>query len=608
MVSQTPGRSLAAAENEATYQTYLDGWADLNQRLRRGEPWSGDERNVAFLNSGGRGAELDFMDASAVLGLDGAGDGRSAARIDIDFDGDDDLVLTNRTEPRVQIFQNRLADGVPGLSVRVEGVGKSGPEAIGAVVYASPVTDDASASAPFSFIPGETQRRTRTVGSGYLAQSSAWLRFSFPDAEGAPASRRGRRARLTVRWPRTGELEDFGTVRLGRKRFLLKQGTGVPREVNAPSTVRFEGAGLPPFSLDPSAGRRLALPAPSSIPSLAARGVSGRAAQLFGLTPDGPRGAGQPVIVLAWDSSEPNALTRLGAVAALSAEAKAAGALLVAMDLAPEKSEAGFPTQLKKGIGLLATAGFEGDELATIGRTGETLAELVAWRMDTSEAPELPWSLVVGADGRLDAIRTGPWHAGDAARDFTFCQTLGQARLLLASPFGGRWVNPPLEADLAQLQARMQKRGLKSAVRELDLARMTTAPATSAEVQVRLGQTYLNSKEYPKALRSFETAIASDPTSALAHKARAYTLQVMERYPEAMDAWATAIDLEPGDVTSRVNRAFAAIDAGQLGVARGDLDILIAAQGADSEAAQAVARAVAQADAAAESASESGDK
>ena len=595
-MSQTPGRTLAAAENQAIYQPYLDGWADLNKRLRRGEPWSGNERNVAFLNSGGRGADLDFVDAAAVLGLDSAGDGRSAARIDIDFDGDDDIVLTNRTEPRVQILCNRLADGTPGLSVRLEGIGKSGTEAIGGVVYASPVTgDEAPSDAPLEFVPGQTQRRTRSVGSGYLAQSSAWLRFAFPEPAEGSSSRRGRRVRLAVRWPRTGQLEDFGTVRLGQKRFLLKQGTGVPREVNSPAPLRLDGAALPAFELDPSAGRRLALPAPSSIPSLAARGISGRGAQLFGMTPDGPRGAGQPVVVVAWDSSQPNAVTGLGAVRALSQEAKEAGAVVVSIDLAPTVSEEGedlFPAPLEKSIALLASAGFEGDELSAIASTADTLAELVAWRLDTSEAPPLPWSLIVGADGRLDAVRTGAWNPGDAARDFVFCQTLGNARLLLASPFGGRWVNPPLDANLGRLQARLEKRGLVDAVRELDLARMTTAPATSVQVQVRLGQTHLNSKEYPKALKCFDTALVTDPESVLAHRARAYTLQLMKRYPEAIAGWGTAIDLDPGDVNSRVNRAFAAIEAGQLGLARGDLDILIAAQGASSEAARMVAQAL----------------
>jgi hypothetical protein len=601
VVSQTPGRTLAAAENQATYQTYLDGWADLNARLLRGEPWSGDERNVAFLNSAGVGDAFDFADMGGVLGLDAIGDGRSAAAIDIDFDGDEDIVLTNRTEPRVQIFNNRLADGVPTLAIRIVGHGTSGTEAIGGVVYATPVTDqsasadssaDSSANPPPELLQGRSQRRTRTVGSGYLTQTTAWLRFAFPSSAWPTEARRGQRVKLEVRWPGATVREDFGLVRMGTKRLVLEQGKGVAREITAPRPVRLREAELPPFELNADSGRRLALPAPSSIPSLEVRGASGRAARLFGMTPNGPRGAAQPVVTLVWDSSEPDMIVRMGALGDVSQEAAVAGALVISIDLAADKAGEDFPTQLLRGAALLKQAGFDGDELAAVGSTQAILGELVAWRMGRADPPELPWSLVVGADGRLDAVRTGPWSPGDAERDFVFCQTKGNARLLLASPFGGRWVNPPLAADLGRLQSRLEKRGLKQAVRELDLARVTTADATSVEVQIRLGQTQLGSEDYEKALRSFDNALLDDPESAIAHKARAYTLQLLERYAESIAAWGRAIELDPGDVNSRVNRAFAAIEAGDLEVARADLEVLVATQGAESEPALAVTRAL----------------
>ncbi|WP_419190203.1 tetratricopeptide repeat protein [Saltatorellus ferox] len=596
-MSRTPGRSLGASENQATYQNYLDGWAELNRSLVLGEPWSGDERNVAFLNSGGQGEALDFADMGGVLGLDAIGDGRSAASIDIDFDGDEDIVLSNRTEPRIQIFRNRLADGVPTLAVRLVGTGKSGTEAVGGIVYATPVQGMGEEEPTTAgVVPGKTLRRTRTIGSGYLAQTSAWLRFAFPDDawDGEPS--RGQRVHLQVRWPRSATVEDFGLVRMGSKRLVLEQGKGVAREVTAPRPVRLEAAELPAFDLSPENGRRLALPAPSSIPSLAVRGVSGRTARLFGITPDGPRGAGQPVVAVVWNSKEPDAIVRLGALGALSEEAAAAEALVIAIDLAEEASDSGaeeaFPAQLQRGAALLSRAGFDGDELAAVGSTKEILAEIVAWRMGRPEPPALPWSLIVGPDGRLDVVRTGAWVPGEAGRDFLFCKTLGNARLALASPFGGRWVNPPLEANLASLKSRLERRGISEAVRELELARVTTAATTSAEVQVRLGQTYLGSNELEKALRAFDLAIESEPESAIAHKARAYTLQLLKRPVDSIEAWGRAIELDPSDPNSRVNRAFAAIEAGEIGIAREELDVLIATQGADSEAAQAVSRAL----------------
>ncbi|MEM8713110.1 MAG: tetratricopeptide repeat protein [Planctomycetota bacterium] len=588
MVSQTPGRTLLAEENQATYETYLEGWRDLNRRLVRGEPWSGDERNVAFLSFRDDDGALAFENAAGVLGLDGIGDGRSAARIDIDFDGDEDIVLTNRTEPRVQVFANRLGDGVPVLTVGLLGHGASGTEALGAVVYATEVVEDEEP--PPAVVPGLTQRRTRTAGSGYLAQSSAWLRFALPArGDGAEAARRSRRVRLAVRWPGTQEVEDFGIVRVGARRLILEQGLGTARKVAALTEVQLAPAQLPPFELSSDDGRRLALPAPSSIPSLSVRGASGRAARLFGITPAGPRGADQPVIAIVWDSSQSAAVSGLGALGALSKEASDAGALVVSIDLAEDPD---FPQALNAGAAILSAAGFQGDELAAVGTARGVLEQIMCWRLDVQDPPPLPWSLIVGPDGRLDAVRTGPWASGEAAKDLIFCSTLGSARLLLASPFGGRWVNPPLEANLGPFRARLEKAGIAEAVRELNLARVTTASAESAEVQIKLGQAHLQAGDNERALRAFDAALESDPESALGHKARAYVLQLMGRLEESVASWGRAIELDSADANSRVNRALAYIESEELEEAARDLKALEAMRGGLSEEASAVRAAL----------------
>ena len=211
-----------AAEEGADRDRYLEGWARLNASMRRGEPWSGGERNAAFLSSGG--ASLDLVDAAPVLGLDHPDDGRSAVRMDVDFDGDDDLIVSSRTAPRLRILANRLADGAEHLGVRLVGT-SSNRDAVGAVVLATAVgAEDGEPS-------GATQRRTRTAGSGYLAQSSAWLRFGF-----GPGGRRARRVRLQVRWPGSVDLEDFGEVRCGR-RYVLVQGSGAASESAPPDAL-----------------------------------------------------------------------------------------------------------------------------------------------------------------------------------------------------------------------------------------------------------------------------------------------------------------------------------------------------------------------------------
>ena len=64
--------------------------------------WSGNEANCAFLNLG----EKSFSDISIISGLNHLDDGRAAASVDIDFDGDLDLLVTARTSPRFRILIN----------------------------------------------------------------------------------------------------------------------------------------------------------------------------------------------------------------------------------------------------------------------------------------------------------------------------------------------------------------------------------------------------------------------------------------------------------------------------------------------------------------------
>ena len=58
-------------------QSYIDGWAAVYRLIRQGRSWSGRERNTCFLNTG----DGEFVDASAVTGLDFPDDGRALAEL-----------------------------------------------------------------------------------------------------------------------------------------------------------------------------------------------------------------------------------------------------------------------------------------------------------------------------------------------------------------------------------------------------------------------------------------------------------------------------------------------------------------------------------------------
>ena len=108
---------------------YDDAWRAINQLLIHGSIAS-RQRNV-FLRNDGHGG---FDEVSGALGLDLDQDGRSFAVLDIDRDGDQDLVvMAARQAPQLRIFRNDFETTAASLAVRLVGT-KSNRDAIGARV------------------------------------------------------------------------------------------------------------------------------------------------------------------------------------------------------------------------------------------------------------------------------------------------------------------------------------------------------------------------------------------------------------------------------------------------------------------------------------------
>jgi tetratricopeptide (TPR) repeat protein len=174
VVAKTPATAVASGP-------YENGWNAINQFIREGYSWNGNEPNVFYVKEGGR-----YRDASAESGLAYAGDARAFAVTDIDGDGCLDLVVKNRLAPQVRVFQNRVGQGRQRMAFRLTGT-KSNRDAIGARV-----TVDGRA-------------KWVTAGSGYLSQHTKTVYFGLGEKKAAT---------VTVVWP-SGLEQPLGELAAG---------------------------------------------------------------------------------------------------------------------------------------------------------------------------------------------------------------------------------------------------------------------------------------------------------------------------------------------------------------------------------------------------------
>ena len=187
VVSESP----ADAAPAPLYET---GWNCLNELIREGLDWNGNEPNVFFARRGGR-----YRDLSGISGLDRAVDSRGFAVTDFDGDGRPDLFLKNRLGPQLLAFRNDAAGRRNALVVELEGT-RSNRDAIGAIVRVE--TEDGVSAQSLS------------AGSGYISQHTKRLHFGLGE--------RPRARTVSVLWP-SGSRQIFANLDAGF-RYRIREG------------------------------------------------------------------------------------------------------------------------------------------------------------------------------------------------------------------------------------------------------------------------------------------------------------------------------------------------------------------------------------------------
>lgn len=392
MTSQSP-----ATEGEATPE-YTNAWASIRAMALDGNAsWSGRERNVVFMNLGGR----EFANVSSVSGVDFIDDSRAVATVDWDDDGRLDLLLKNRTAPRLRFLRNQGGEGTHFLKFDLRGV-DCNRDGIGATVLVE--------------LDGMNLRKTLHAGEGYISQSSKRLHFGL----GTHASVQS----VKVQWP-GGELESFeGTAVDGR--YLLVQGAGQAAAVEARTHAAL--AELP------------------STPARAAEGPVSRIVLVdrLPLEPvvlpafDQPRRkvkdfAGQPLLVNLWESTCAVCLSEFGDFRERKEDLAASGLQLVTLAV-DEGPTLGKARKIVENFGLAEGAGYVDDVLS------ETLEVVIVEVFGKSGDFELPTSLLFDAQGRLAVIYRG---ALDVDRLLEDVEVLGSTDDPDNTPLtGGRWFQP----------------------------------------------------------------------------------------------------------------------------------------------------------------------
>ena len=503
VVSSSPARADGASDD------YLAGWHAINSLMRQGCSWNGNERNCAFANAGGG----RFADVSAVAGLDQLDDGRAAARIDWDFDGDLDLLVTNRTGPRLRLFCNERprANGFVALRL-VESGGNR--DAIGARV-----------SLELAGGAGAPLVATVRAGEGFLAQSSAWLHFGLGHA--APG-------RAEVRWP-DGERQVFEG--LARDRFfVLARESGAARGWSPPAPAPLSpSTPVPPL---PPPRARVVLAAPVPVPTLRMEPAEGGPASLLGVPPAGAGGTGRPLLVELWSSAGEPCRGELRALAARSGELARAGLEVLAL----HAGEGPAGAQAGAFLDGLAWPFLRG---AATPETVDALDVLHGAILDREQRIPLPAGFLVNARGELVVMYLGGLEVDVLLSDLALCAAAPAELRAAATPFAGRWRAPAATAPFGYLEQRFRWRGLAGEAREYLLGRIDVVQASPADAHVKFGRLLARSGRTGEALAQFRQAVAADPDHFAAHSGLGIVLHRLRRYEEALAAYDEALRIDP---------------------------------------------------------------
>jgi Flp pilus assembly protein TadD/peroxiredoxin len=444
---------------------YDDAWRAINQLLVHGSIAS-RQRNV-FLRNDGHGG---FDEISGALGLDLDQDGRSFALLDIEGDGDQDLVvMADRQAPQLRIFRNDFETTSASLAVRLVGT-KSNRDAIGARVI----------------VETDRMRRTKIVqaGSGFLSQHSKELLIGLGGS--------ARVVKLTIDWP-SGATQVFTDVPLNT-RVRIVEGGDIHTEPFAPRLAGKTTA-LPAAASPPNATW---LYEPFPAPDFSLHDLAGGTRSLAALK-------GKPAVVLLWSFDVVAARTALETLGRGAQALTQAGVGSIALAIDAPRDQLRLRT-LRSGALPVALATPEVSlSYAILNR------HLFMNRQDL----RLPTCLLLDGGGNVVKVYRDRVDVDQIVKDANTIDVSPAERLARAVPFQGIFYSGlPLRNYLPYGRELLDQGLERAAVTAFERAAQANPGASTL---YRLGTLLARSGDTAQARAAFERALVLQPDLAEAN-------------------------------------------------------------------------------------------
>lgn len=512
------------------------GWRALSRHLRRGLSWSGHERDTAFVGLG----DGSFLDVSSISGLDLEDDGRSAVTLDLDLDGDLDVLRTGRGAPRLRCLLNQSEPHSGFIGIRLVGRGAMG--------------DGIGARVELTAQDGAVSSWVRRAGSGFLAQEGPWTMSATPAGQAVVAK---------VLWP-DGESQLFGDLMPGR-RYVLRQASG--------KAQRFVPPGLSPLSdgehskegSRSTVSGRLVASAPLPIPQLLIHDQDGTPRRILGARSNPVDRGGAPTLLHVFSVDCTPCVAGLPALAKSATRWVAGGVQVMALSLDPSSEQL-------RVEGLLQKTEWPGLRGRIPEQSLRILNALEGYLSDSDRPMVSPTTYMFDGSGRLVALYRGPLDEAQVEADFGLATAVDPVlRRGFAGLRPGRWVQSPVKEDGAGFISVLKLRGLGDAAKELEVLAFEVQDVHSAEALAEMARARWLQGQQEAARQLMTDALILDGQNGSPAGMRIEWLRslasmetILEHDQRALKLWDQLLEVTPDDYEVWVGRGMVLHRMGKL--------------------------------------------